>query len=63
MKGEIDGIARNMAGIQAEREPSRLAARGSLQSVGNARSLSATRMLRPGQRTGSSGAQLTNCKL
>jgi hypothetical protein len=48
MKGETETTERGIAGANPDRAPSRLAARGTLQSVGNARSLSVARMLRPG---------------
>jgi hypothetical protein len=54
MNGGIETIERTSAGANTDREPSRLAALGAFASVGNVRSLSATRMLRAGTARGPS---------
>jgi hypothetical protein len=48
MKDDTERIERGMAGAKADREPSRLAARGTLQPLGNPQALPMPRMLRPG---------------
>jgi hypothetical protein len=48
MKDETETIKRGRAGAETDREPSRLAARGTLQPLGNLQALLTARMLRPG---------------